>query len=191
MQSTSQKEKSLLCNYAKLDDLFEILAKHWILLNCLIQPNHNLIVIMLWHLKSFFLKSLLNCLLMNASSKLVSEEANDLHLLRNYFYIFCVITQSSYFTQGNSNSLNTVQISSGMVGINYMNEALIALLLLSATYASHVYWFLELMQHLARFSFERRLVQSTISTDTSLVKCLFFIFSLTFLPENDEHDFFF
>ena len=128
---------------------------------------------------------------MNASSKLVSEEANDLHLLRNYFYIFCVITQSSYFTQGNSNSLNTVQISSGMVGINYMNEALIALLLLSATYASHVYWFLELMQHLARFSFERRLVQSTISTDTSLVKCLFFIFSLTFLPENDEHDFFF
>ena len=171
LKDASPKEKLILSNWVKIEELFQILAKNWILLNCLIQPAHNLILVVLWNLKSVLLKFILRQISSNGFSKL-PKESNDFLDLKNYFYLFYIIMQSCYFTQGNSNSLNTIQISSGMVGINYINEPLIVLLLLSATYSSHVYWFFELVQYLAcdqinflTFLIEKRSAPSSKSFD--------------------------
>ena len=138
IENASQTEKHLIKSLSRREFLFSAFAKNWILFMCLIMPTHNLIVIVFWNIKEFLLKKIL-CF---DSLKLIE--------LNNYFYMFFVITQSSYFATGNSNSLNTVHISSGLVGINFINEPLIAFLLLSATYSSHVYWFLVQNQILMR-----------------------------------------
>jgi len=135
----SLSEKSQLISLSRTQLFFTVLAKYWILFNCLIQPTHNLILICLfWDLKALLLRKILWI------DPLKSTE------VKNYLYMFFIITQSSYFAQGNSNSLNTVQISSGLVGINYINEPIIAFLLISATYSSHVYWFLVQNEYLLR-----------------------------------------
>ena len=139
LKNVSLEEKTLLHRYATLEDLFKIFAKNWILFNCLIQPTHNLTIIALWNLKGFLFGFLL---------KKIVFESESSYFLKNYFFMFYIVSQSSYYTQGNSNSLNTIQISSGMVGINQINESVIALLLLSATYASNFYWFFKQHEYL-------------------------------------------
>ncbi len=53
-----------------------------------------------------------------------------------------------YFSQGNSNSLNTIQVSTGLVGLNETNMFISGFLMFSATYSSNIYWFLISMKHL-------------------------------------------
>jgi hypothetical protein len=134
----SLTEKSQLKSLSRTQLLFTVLAKNWILFNCLIQPTHNLMICLFWDLKALLLR------------KILWIDPLKLVEVKNYLYMFFIITQSSYFAQGNSNSLNTVQISSGLVGINYINEPIIAFLLISATYSSHVYWFLVQNEYLLR-----------------------------------------
>lgn len=146
----SESEKYNLIKYEKLGDYFKLISKYWLLLNCLIQPTHNLIVLSLWSLKSYLVKTVLNDLSMNNLNLLAVNEnqSYDLVSFRNYFYFYYIITQACYFTQGNSNSLNTIQVSSGLVGINQINEIVVAILLISATYSANIYWFFEGIQHL-------------------------------------------
>jgi hypothetical protein len=102
----------------------------WILLNLLIQPTHNTIVISLWVL-------LRSCL---AHVDFISPLDSI-----DFFY---VIAKSGYFSLGNSNNLNTIQVHSGMVGINELNEPIVAVLLFSSTFSSIVFWLLHIAENL-------------------------------------------
>lgn len=102
----------------------------WILLNLLIQPTHNTIVISLWVL-------LRSCL---AHVGFISPLDSI-----DFFY---VIAKSGYFSLGNSNNLNTIQVHSGMVGINELNEPIVAVLLFSSTFSSIVFWLLHIAENL-------------------------------------------
>jgi hypothetical protein len=102
-------------------------------------------------LKSYLVRTILSDLSINNLNKLATNDNYknyDLISFKNYFYFYYIITQACYFTQGNSNSLNTIQVSSGLVGINQINEIVVAMLLISATYSSNICWFFEGIQHL-------------------------------------------
>ena len=118
-----------------MDLKFETISFHIILLNGLIQPSHNLILIALQLSKSFYMRKLLkNC-----------ESLNEVNLL----YLHLSVAQSNYFSQGNSNSLNTVQVSSGFVGLNEVNLVLSGILIFIATYYTHFVEFCNFIQNIS------------------------------------------
>ena len=133
----------------RFDDIFDILAKYWLLFNCLIHPTHNLIVLALWQFKEYILHKYINHIY-NA----FNEEKSRFHYNIMFFYL--IINQSCYFTQGNSNSLNTIQVASGFVGINEMNMFIVGLLLTSATYSSNIYWWLISVKHLSLIGISKK-----------------------------------
>ncbi len=147
--SNSDKRHKQLAILSKSKDLFKILASNWLLLNCLIQPTHNLILLALWMLKKHLLNNLFN-----REDKLIDQFSYFI-----YFY-FITTSHSCFFSQGNSNSLNTIQISSGLVGINSLNEGLIAVLMFSATYASTFFWFFCTLENVCRFK-TRSLIEAS------------------------------
>lgn len=117
-------------------NIFESIGNFWLLLNCLIHPTHNIITLLLWQIKEFII------------NKYIHEIFGELNYSNfNIFCFYLITSQSCYFSQGNSNSLNSVQVSSGFVGINQMNMTLIGFLIFSATYSSNVYWFLASLKH--------------------------------------------
>jgi hypothetical protein len=128
----------------RLNNLFFLLATDWMLFNCLIQPTHNLIVIALWNLIAFMLKSLLH---ISVNKIIINSPHHHILSFDQAIFLYHIISKSCYFSQGNSNSLTTIQISSGFVGINQVNEPIIALLLLCNTYSSNIYWFLIFVEH--------------------------------------------
>ena len=56
----------------------------------------------------------------------------------------------SWFVQGNSNSLATVDLAAGYVGLEEFNLPIVVGLLFLATYAGPIYWVLSLMVHLTK-----------------------------------------
>lgn len=52
--------------------------------------------------------------------------------------------------QGNSNSLSTVDISAGYIGLEDYQPILIGLLMAVVTYVGPVYWIISLLVHLAK-----------------------------------------
>jgi hypothetical protein len=128
-------------NLARVRDkvklVLETFCYFWVLLNCLIQPTHNTIVIALWTLLNTYLTSISGLLFTNSPNLLL------------YFYY--IISQFCHFVLGNSNSLNTISLHSGMVGVNdELNELAVAVLLLVATYAAFVYWIFALALQVLR-----------------------------------------
>ena len=118
--------------------LLEAIGNYWLLFNCLIQPTSNLLVFALWQVKESLLANILafvrpGSLLENTSKSV-------------FFYI--IVRQMCFFSQGNSNSLNTLQVSSGLVGLNEMNMLVSGLLMLCATYSSNFYWCTITLKHL-------------------------------------------
>ena len=109
-----------------------MLANSFLMLNCLVQPSHNLLVILVWQLLERTVRS-------------SSAYATRTQLVVFYF----VAAKACFFSQGNTNSLNTVPIASGLVGFNRVNEPLVALLIVCATYAANIYWSLACAARLA------------------------------------------
>lgn len=108
-------------NYTK-----EIVFEFFLNIIILIQPSHNLILIFLWQTKWYLLKDLLK----------------SIKTLTNLNLAFLIVTmiRSGYFSIGNSNSLSTVLVSSGFIGVNQMNEIIIGALIFISTYSSHIFW---------------------------------------------------
>ena len=100
-----------------------MLANSFLMLNCLVQPSHNLLVILVWQLLERTVRS-------------SSVYATRTQLVVFYF----VAAKACFFSQGNTNSLNTVPIASGLVGFNSVNEPLVALLIVCATNAAALRW---------------------------------------------------
>lgn len=128
------------CKYLIID----LLAKYWIVFSCLIHPTHNLIVLAIWQTEEFLINKFLFQI----------YESLDKSAL-NLMFFYLITSQSCYFSQGNSNSLNTIQISSGFVGINEMNMFLIGLLLVLATYSSNIYWLINITKSFFKLNIPR------------------------------------
>ncbi len=111
----------------------DIICEHFLLLCCLIHPPNNLPTICLWSIKA----KLINKLILSIK---------NIYVLSFFYY---TISQACYFTQGNSNSLNTLQVSSSLVGMNEFNQVTSAILLFISTFSSQIYWFCNLVQNLS------------------------------------------
>ena len=92
-----------------------------------------MVTISLWSLKAKLFRKLILSI-------------KNIYVLSFFYY---TISQACYFTQGNSNSLSTLQVSSSLVGLNEFNQFISAFLLFTATYASQIYWFCNLVQNLS------------------------------------------
>jgi len=145
------------------------------LLNCLIQPAHNIIVIAIWTIKKSFFKK---CLTKNETDK---NEKKDLHgkyddkwrrkfTLNEIILFYFIISQSCYFTQGNSNSLNTIPIQSGLVGVNYLNELIVALLITSATYSANIFWHFAFIEFVLFNQVEKEMVLINCQVEETISK---------------------
>jgi hypothetical protein len=159
----------------RLEQLFSTLSTHWILVNCLIQPTHNLVVVSIWYLKKFFFKK---CLSQNETDE---NGKNDVYEKEAYQWrrkfslnqivlLFFIISQSCYFTQGNSNSLNTIPIQSGLVGVNYLNELIVALLLTSATYSANIFWHFSSLEFVLFNQVEKEIVLINCQVEKTIKK---------------------
>lgn len=126
----NSKRKSIL-----MFSFFDTTANYWLLFNCLIHPTANLFVLSLWQLKEY---------LLGISFSLFNSNGSQIKAL--FFYM--IVNQMCFFSQGNSNSLNTIQVSTGMVGLNEMNMIVSGLLMICSTYSSNIYWTLIIMKHL-------------------------------------------
>ncbi len=118
--------------------LLESLGNYWLLFNCLIQPTSNLIVVALWQVKENLLANILTLVRPNSLLENTNKTA--------FFYL--IVNQMCFFSQGNSNSLNTLQVSSGLVGINQINMFVSGFLMFCSTYSSHFYWCTITVKHL-------------------------------------------
>ena len=138
------EDKDLDKNHAKITNsiiVFDMLSKYWLLFNCLIQPISNLIVLSLWQIKEY----LISTTIISFKAKQEPNVSND--LFRNLLF-YIIIGQMCFFSQGNSNSLNTIQISSGLVGINEMNMLVVGILMFSATYAANIFWYFVMIKNI-------------------------------------------
>lgn len=132
--------------------IFDCMSKYWLLFNCLIQPISNLIVLSLWQIKACLLNSTFISFKTIKESRTSTVNTGTLKTLLFY----TIIGQMCYFSQGNSNSLNTIQISSGLVGINEMNMLVVGLLMFCATYAANIFWCLVMVENLLHQELELR-----------------------------------
>jgi hypothetical protein len=165
LEYTERQLKSLI----KMSLTIIMLLKYWLYLNFLLQSSHNLIVLTIWSFMNTLLERtmLINTNAFNGHQQYWCEYENKNNEYRNmsknilrksicstnsfaFFYFY--LANSCYFAQGNSNSLNTIQISSGLVGLNSVDDLsskiTVAILMLCVTYASNVFWFLSRVNHI-------------------------------------------
>ena len=124
-----------------------VLANSFLMLNFLVQPSHNLLVILVWQLLERTVRSSIG---LSSASAAEDDITKRCTLTRSQLVVFYfVVAKACFFSQGNTNSLNTVPIASGLVGFNRVNEPLVALLIVCATYAANIYWSLACAARLA------------------------------------------
>jgi hypothetical protein len=102
----------------------KIILDAFVKLICLLHTAHNIPLVCMWLLKL----------------KLIDK----LNLSRSV-YLFYMIAKADYFSQGNSNGLSTIQISSGFVGFNEYYPVLIGLFLFLSTYSAKFFWFMQFL----------------------------------------------
>lgn len=108
----------------KAKNILKTILNSWILFQLLIQPSHNTILVSSWLLLDY-------CF----SSPFFQTILGEYQV-----YFFYLTAQFSHFAMGNSNNLNTIQVYSGMVGVNELNETLVGVLMTSSTFSAIIFW---------------------------------------------------
>ncbi|XP_048757530.2 GPI ethanolamine phosphate transferase 2-like isoform X2 [Ostrea edulis] len=103
----------------------------WTLLHVLLMKSHNIILVALMTVQQYVL----------SQSKLVLSPSAAV-----VYYMW--MGRSAFFSQGNSNSIATVDVGAGYVGQRDYNAVPVAILLALATYAGPIYWFLAFLTKL-------------------------------------------
>lgn len=86
--------------------------------------------------------------------------------MRAAFYFW--FGMGSHFYQGNSNSLSTISIAAGYVGVNRYSPVVVGLLMFCHTYSGMIYWLLMLWR---RFAEHAKGMQSSPSVQAKLAVC--------------------
>ncbi|XP_067677597.1 GPI ethanolamine phosphate transferase 2-like [Haliotis asinina] len=86
-----------------------------------------------------------------AVESLVSNHMISVVKLRPAFLtLYCLwMGQAAFFFQGNSNSLSTVDVAAGYVGLHEYNPLLIGLLMCLSTYAGPIFWMISLLKYIS------------------------------------------
>ncbi|CAG0904483.1 unnamed protein product, partial [Cyprideis torosa] len=85
--------------------------------------------------------------LLVASEELIKTLYLKIHLPPDsYVFIFLVFAMSGYFQQGNSNSLSSLELSSGYVGLRFYHPLPTGILLACHTYHPLIYFIFSLME---------------------------------------------
>ncbi|KAH9391657.1 hypothetical protein TYRP_022675, partial [Tyrophagus putrescentiae] len=84
-------------------------------------------------------------------------------LLLTRFVIYLVMASSAFFAIGNSNSLSTVSVTACFIGLNSYQLLPCTLLMLLATYSTHLFWLLAFFRRLQQefISFEKEFTENT------------------------------
>ncbi|XP_076360999.1 phosphatidylinositol glycan anchor biosynthesis class G [Tachypleus tridentatus] len=160
--SSYEKLKNITCAWNRL-----ILG--WVLLSCLLHRSHNIPMFAL----------------------LVCEEQITWMIFRGLTKNITVLTtvyfwmgMASFFFQGNSNSLSTIDVSSGYVGLTSYNPILVGTLMVCNTYSTFLLWFLKLNSRLfqlldatGKFDKEQENIPlvETIIESSGLLLCVRFV----------------
>lgn len=124
-----ERKRSVLC--LKCVQTFQL---SWILLMTLVLRTHNTLLVamvivqevLLWR---FVIRKVL--------------------LPANFLALFCWwMGQAVFFQQGNSNSISTVDVSAGYVGLQDYQPVLVGVLLFCSTYSGPVYWLIALVKYI-------------------------------------------
>lgn len=77
------------------------------------------------------------------------------------FVIYLVMASSAFFATGNSNSLSTVSVTACFIGLNSYQLLPCTLLMLLATYSTHLFWLLAFFRRLQQefISFEKEFME--------------------------------
>ena len=109
-----------------------ILSTCLVLVSCLVLRVE---FIPLFGLNILVEKLLYHCVVQESSSKKVVH-----HLI----IMYVTLAFSSFYSQGNSNSISSIDTSSGYIGLESFNLILVSLLVILSTYAGFLYWMLML-----------------------------------------------
>ncbi|XP_061192522.1 GPI ethanolamine phosphate transferase 2-like [Saccostrea echinata] len=117
----------------------EICLTTWTLLHLTLLRPHNIILVALMTVQQAILHQ----------SKLVLSSS-----AAAVYYLW--MGRAAFFLQGNSNSIATVDVGAGYVGLRDYDAVPIAILLSLATYAGPIYWFLAFLAKLNSFKLSKR-----------------------------------
>ncbi|XP_071117625.1 GPI ethanolamine phosphate transferase 2-like [Haliotis cracherodii] len=116
-------------------DLWSSLQTIWLLvMMLLLRPHNSALVAMVAAIES-----------------LVSGHMISITKLRPAFLtLYCLwMGQATFFFQGNSNSLTTVDVAAGYVGLHDYHPLLIGLLMCLSTYAGPIFWMVSLLKYIS------------------------------------------
>ncbi|KAL4236584.1 hypothetical protein ACF0H5_004969 [Mactra antiquata] len=118
--------------HRNLLEFTESLQNAWILVMFLLLRSHNCILVAM----------------MIVQEKLIAEFIiKKTNIPSHYLAILCWwVGQASFFYQGNSNSMSSIDVSSGYIGLQDYNPIIVPLLLFSATYVGPIYWFIAMVK---------------------------------------------
>ncbi|CAH1774450.1 unnamed protein product [Owenia fusiformis] len=110
--------------------IYEALLSVWLLLMCLLLRPHNIPIVALSCIQESCLRAILPYI------------STSLPLLT---LVYHWMGQASFFYQGNSNSISTVDVSAGYVGLDSYSPSVIGVLMGVSTYAGPLFWMLALL----------------------------------------------
>ncbi|XP_053394935.1 GPI ethanolamine phosphate transferase 2-like [Mercenaria mercenaria] len=112
----------------------QTLQRSWILLMTLLLRTHNTSLVAMVIVQEVLLWRFV---------------VGKIRLSANYLAVFCWwMGQAVFFQQGNSNSISTVDVSAGYVGLQDYQPVLVGLLLFCSTYAGPIYWLISLVKYI-------------------------------------------
>jgi len=140
-------------------NMFEGLQYCWLVLWLLLLRPHNLPLAVLTMLQQYCMSRV--CTRLCLPTALTTA-------------IYICMGNSTYFLQGNSNSLSSIDISAGYVGVGSYQPVLIGMLMAVNTYAGPIYWHVSLLAHLASNTQSHRLSSCILEVChvAVLVRCL-------------------
>ncbi|KAJ8307670.1 hypothetical protein KUTeg_014774 [Tegillarca granosa] len=113
------------------------LHKSWILLMTLLVRPHSIPMVAIITIQEYII------------SRYISRNMQLPITFLTLYYLW--MGKASYFYQGNSNSISTVDVSAGYIGLDDYQPVIVAVLLCLSTYAGIVFWLLSNNNHNTRF----------------------------------------
>ncbi|KAK3577520.1 hypothetical protein CHS0354_026476 [Potamilus streckersoni] len=111
----------------------QVIHNCWILLMTLLMRPHNVAFVAMVTVQEILVERYL---------------LGHMTLSTSYLTLYCLwMGEASFFYQGNSNSISTVDVSAGYVGLMVYQPVLVGMLLSLATYAGPIFWLLALVKY--------------------------------------------
>lgn len=128
-----------LCNYQQSE--FNTSTSIWILLITLLTKPEYLILIPI----QLYLESCIDFICRNEAKKDLTT-INQSFIFRIVIYVY--LGMCSFVNQGNTNSLSTLDVSAGFIGLRNYNLAMVTVQIICSVYSTLVFWLMRLFDRL-------------------------------------------